>query len=109
MNAITAHGKITKQGVSTGETKDGKQYCRFSISDYQGKNKTQFLNVFCNDFVAKYFDGDAGDIVVVYGKLSIEDSEKYGKTVTIFANSVSNCSSSGGGKKKDDDDEGLPF
>lgn len=109
MNSITAHGKITKNGVKWGETKDGKEYCRFSITDYQGKDKTQFFNVFCNDFVAKYFDGDAGDTVVVYGKLSIEDSEKYGKTVTIFANSVSNCSSSGGGKKKDDDDEGLPF
>ena len=108
MNSITAHGKITKNGVSGGTTKDGKEYLRFSISDYQGKDKTQFFNVFVSGGSAKYFSGEAGDTVVVYGKLSIEESEKYGKNITIFANSVSNVSSSGSPKKKTEDDD-LPF
>lgn len=109
MNSITAHGKITKNGVKGGETKDGKEYIRFSISDYQGKDKTQFFNVFASGYAAKYFTGDVGDTVVVYGKLAIEDSEKYGKNITIFANSISNCSSNGGGRKKSVEDDGLPF
>ena len=108
MNSITAHGKITKNGVKWGETKDGKEYCRFSISDYLGKEKTQFFNVFASGFAAKYFKGDAGDTVVVYGKLQMEDSEKYGKQITIFANSIGSLSPSGESRKKTEDDD-LPF
>lgn len=89
-NFVTVDGRVAGE-VKRGTTKAGKEYLSFSVADYQGKEYgTQYFNCLIIGRQVEWTDIEKGTCVSVHGKMTVKEDEKYGKSMTIFCDRVTN-------------------
>jgi hypothetical protein len=77
--------------METGMTKNGKDYARFTIAVYQGKDKDgMFIPCIMFGKPIEWVNIEKGDIVAVAGSLSTQKSDEYGLSLTLFCDDVRN-------------------
>lgn len=120
---MRVYNEIRLRGYAGGDMKIGNgkrgDYATVSIGVSRGKDKeTDWFNVYIAGKQLEWVDIRKGDLVEVKGRLSINNSEKYGKSITVFADpygGVENISQWGqndadrGTTSASEDDSDIPF